>query len=223
LIFFISRLRLTTPPENILGDARPVFSPDGRKLAFTRSDGGAENIYVVPVSGGESRQVSFDNCRIQSLCWMPDGRQLIYASNRSGSFQLWKVRESGGAPEQVTSVGSGPTDVAISPDGSSLAFAQTSFDTNIWRFEPAGGHPSDTTGRKWTLTDQGIYFAISTPSASLLKFCSFATGRVTDVTMLPKKPIYGPPGLAVSPDVRSILYVQRDSSSSDIMVVENFH
>jgi Tol biopolymer transport system component len=408
------RKKLTSPPTNILGDSRPVFSPDGRKLAFIRSDGGAENIFVVPASGGEPRQVTFDNSRIQSLRWMPDGNHLLYPSNRSGSFQLWKIPESGGAPEQVTPVGSGPTDVTISRDGSLLAFAQTFFDTNIWRFELAalspttaytngrwtqliassrtddspqyspdgkriafasqrsgneeiwvcagdgsdarpvtqmrgpstgsprwspdgrelafdsrlfgqadifvvkaeGGQPQrltndaalevapswsrdgrwiyfssmrsgarqiwktpshggeaiqvtrdggfdsfesvdgkylyytksrETAGvwrlpleggveepvpglegvkehRAWTITDQGIYFAVSTSAdVHLLRFYSFATGRVADVTRLQKKPVYGPPGLAVSPDGRFILYVQRDSSSSDIMLVENFH
>jgi len=45
-----------------------------------------------------------------------------------------------------------------------------------------------------------------------LRFFSFSTGKVSTVAGVEKKAVYGAMGLAI----RLILYVQRDSSSSDI-------
>jgi hypothetical protein len=40
--------------------------------------------------------------------------------------------------------------------------------------------------------------------------------------MLDGRPVPYEPGMAVSPDGRSLLYTQEDERSSDIMLVENF-
>src|SRR5262249_23639686 len=117
-----------------------------------------------------------------------------------------------------------------SADGKYLYYTKSRETAGVWRLPLEGGAEEPVPGlegvkehRAWTLTDQGIYFAVSTsPDVQLLKFYGFAPSRIADVTKLQKKPVYGPPGLAVSPDGRFILYVQRDSSSSDIMLVENF-
>jgi dipeptidyl aminopeptidase/acylaminoacyl peptidase len=57
--------RLTSPPKGINGDRDPAFSPDGRRLAFSRGFGViATEIFVLPVSArleleGEPRQLTF--------------------------------------------------------------------------------------------------------------------------------------------------------------------
>ncbi|MGH9938446.1 MAG: hypothetical protein ACREAM_19570, partial [Blastocatellia bacterium] len=60
------------------------------------------------------------------------------------------------------------------------------------------------------------------PANPLLEFFSFATGQVNEVAQLERDVDKFVPGLAVSPDGRYLLYVQRDQSGSDIMMVENF-
>jgi len=71
--------------------------------------------------------------------------------------------------------------------------------------------------------DRGIYFATeATLGHPLIEFFNFATGQASEVTRLVKGPHRFAPGLAVSPDGRSLLYSQMDQSGSDIMMVENF-
>jgi hypothetical protein len=55
-----------------------------------------------------------------------------------------------------------------------------------------------------------------------IKFFSFASGKVKGLAVLNAPPVDGPPGLAVSPDGRWILYTQNDRRVSDIVLVENF-
>src|SRR5262245_59665567 len=227
------RKRLTTPPANILGDARPVFSRDGQKLAFTRSDGGAENIYVVPVSGGETRQVTFEKSRIQSLCWTPDSRDLIYSSNRGGTFHLWKINESGGAPEQVASAGSDPLDVTLSRDGSRLAFARSTFDTNIWRLELTGGSSAVPGKSKSSWTEliassradhspqyspdgQQIAFVSQRSGDEEIWVCARDGSNARQVTRM-QGPSTGSPRW--SPDGREITFDSRLAGQADIYVI----
>ena len=45
--------RLTSDPGQ---DIMPRFSPDGRWIAFTASDQGNQDVYVMPAAGGEARR-----------------------------------------------------------------------------------------------------------------------------------------------------------------------
>src|SRR5947209_13295415 len=42
-------------------DVFPVFSPDGRWLAFSSNRHGSYDVFVVPVQGGKPRRLTFDS------------------------------------------------------------------------------------------------------------------------------------------------------------------
>jgi len=70
-------MRLTTHPAQ---ETQPLVSPDGRELAFVASYGGGDEVYVMPLSGGSPRQLSFDGGRIALQGFMPSG-ELVYATD----------------------------------------------------------------------------------------------------------------------------------------------
>ncbi len=91
------------------------FSPDGRSIAFTGQYGGDEQVYVMPSSGGEPRQLTwypavgplpprwgYDN---QVYGWTPEGDAVLFRSQRdawgSSSAQLFTVDLEGGLPEAL--------------------------------------------------------------------------------------------------------------------------
>ena|SRR5438128_1494856 len=59
----------------------------------------------------------------------------------------------------------------------------------------------------------------SSRTNATVKFFDFATGKKTSISTLDKPPSMG---LALSPDGRSILYVQNELAESSIMLVKNF-
>ena len=69
--------RLTTHAEAKL---EPAISPDGRQLAFSGSYGGGRAVYVMPVSGGEPRRLTFESGQVHVQGWTPDG-EVLYATN----------------------------------------------------------------------------------------------------------------------------------------------
>ncbi len=67
----------------------PRFSPDGRWIAFVRSEGGyfarpTSDLYLVPAGGGEARRLEVNTAgRMDSWpSWSLDGRWLVWASRR---------------------------------------------------------------------------------------------------------------------------------------------
>jgi hypothetical protein len=54
------------------------------------------------------------------------------------------------------------------------------------------------------------------------KFYDFATSKITTMGEMEKNPYDGAPGLAVSPDGHSLLYVQLDEGRNSLMLAENF-
>lgn len=66
--------------------ATPRWSPDGRWLAFLSDRSGSTQIYLLPLNGGEARQVSYFAQGVSDFSWRPDGRALLVQSP-------WKVED----------------------------------------------------------------------------------------------------------------------------------
>ncbi len=128
--------KLTTPPAGV-GDYCPAFSPDGKWLAFTRSPRwSTDDLYVMPMTGGEPKRLTFDNLPINGLTWTPDSREIIFTSRRGGSTRhLWRVAATGGTPERVDTIGNDVLSPALSLQSNRLAYTQALDDINIWRIE----------------------------------------------------------------------------------------
>src|SRR5262245_5150399 len=54
-------------------DINPVFSPDGRWLAFSSNRHGSYDVFVVPSHGGKPRRLSYDSSQDMVAGWTPDG------------------------------------------------------------------------------------------------------------------------------------------------------
>ncbi len=110
-----------------VGDSQ--VSPKGDLVAFTITDmsvaanKGTTQIYVVPLSGGEVRQLTNDEHSSASPRWSPDGEKLAFISARDGEDQIWTIDVSSGALKKITSFSTGAGDPVWSPDGNWLAFA----------------------------------------------------------------------------------------------------
>lgn len=69
--------RLTTHPAQ---EGQPALSPDGREVAFVASYDGASEVYLMPLAGGQPRQLSFDGGRVSLQGFAPGG-EIAYATD----------------------------------------------------------------------------------------------------------------------------------------------
>src|ERR671931_657257 len=55
-------------------DVYPVFSPDGRQIAFASNRFGSYDVFVVPATGGRPRRLTSDSATDLPVGWTPDGK-----------------------------------------------------------------------------------------------------------------------------------------------------
>jgi dipeptidyl aminopeptidase/acylaminoacyl peptidase len=61
-------------------DSRPLWSPDGKKLAFLSSRDGGSQIYLISVEGGEATKLTSLSTGADNVHWSPDGKFLAFTS-----------------------------------------------------------------------------------------------------------------------------------------------
>jgi Tol biopolymer transport system component len=124
------------------GEDRDVsISPDGRQIAFSRSDGQKSNIFVMPVEGGEPRQLTFLNSINAAPVWSPDGKTIAFGSTEGGNQYVWRVSSNGGTPRpfEQTRISSNSFDLAWAPNQTILYHEPG--NRNFQLLDPiAGGH-----------------------------------------------------------------------------------
>lgn len=79
----------------------PSLSPDQKTVAYTAAEGNSENLFVIPLAGGDPRQLTFfrtPGVRVGLSGWSPDGREIAFSSNEEGGAHVWHVSATGGAP-----------------------------------------------------------------------------------------------------------------------------
>src|SRR3989442_9496140 len=87
-------------------ESRPLFSPDGRFLAFGSNRTGGGDIYILEFDNGNLRRLTFDDANEQLDAWSRDGKWIYFTSGSrdiSGMSDIFRVAASGGTPMQISS------------------------------------------------------------------------------------------------------------------------
>jgi len=107
------------------------ISPDGRWLAFDSDRGGTQQIYRVPLAGGEPEQLTAGGEPAFYPSVSPDGREVAYHSFRGGTPQIFVLPAEGGTPTQVTTGSEPYRGAEWSPNGRTLAIEKAAY-TPAW-------------------------------------------------------------------------------------------
>lgn len=122
--------------EDLLAARRisePTPSPDGNWIVFTvgvvdRDENRVNtDLWVMPATGGEPRQLTRGPRHDRHPTWSPDSRWIAFESNRDGEFQIYTLSLNGGDAQRLTTIATEANQPVWSPDGNHLAFVSAVF------------------------------------------------------------------------------------------------
>jgi len=102
----------------------PIFSPDGRWIAYESMRNGFLQIMLIEAGGGTPQQVTFGDYNHQSPTWSPDGLGLAMSSDRAGNFNLWALDLGPLSLQQLTFGPGNDREPNWNADGRLLAFVR---------------------------------------------------------------------------------------------------
>ena len=132
-------LQITT---NAAYDSEPVWSPDGKQIAFASDRNGNFDVYLVSAEGGVPQRITTNSATEMPLAFSPDGKEIYFSAQvmkgaenvqfASGWItELYKVSTEGGRPEQVVAV---PVcSMSFDKDGKSFLYYDRKGSENVWR------------------------------------------------------------------------------------------
>ncbi|WP_394204911.1 amidohydrolase family protein [Shewanella waksmanii] len=119
--------------SGIAWQMQPVYSPDGKYIAFTSDEDGGDNIWIMEADGSNPRPVTEETFRLlNSPAWSPDSQYLVarkhFTGSRSlGAGEVWLYHVAGGDGVKLTERPNEQKDLgepAYSPDGRYIYFSQ---------------------------------------------------------------------------------------------------
>jgi tricorn protease len=124
----------------------PRLSPDGATIAFVGRDEGHPEVFVIPVTGGPARRLTFLGAELLYVCgWSPDGSEIFFTSDAGSPF----VRETAafsvpaaGGPVRARNLGHVIT-WAVDAEGATL-IGRNAVDPARWKRYRGG-----TAGQLW--------------------------------------------------------------------------
>ena len=111
-----------------------TISPDGNMIAFTYKG----DLFTVPTSGGEAKQITFHKAHDYMPVWSKDGKQIAFASDRYGNFDIFVMEALGGEATRLTFHSNYESPYTFSADNRSVIFGALRQDKAEHRQFPHG-------------------------------------------------------------------------------------
>ncbi|HEX4945175.1 MAG TPA: LpqB family beta-propeller domain-containing protein, partial [Blastocatellia bacterium] len=187
-------------------DVAPVYSPDGKTIAyFTFATGAPRQLWTMGVDGNNQTQIPAVTGSFPS--WFPDGKRLTFRSSQDG---LWAVSLEGGQGQKIFSFDGDTDEAVLTPDGQHVAFiSRRGGAPNLWVAPLAGGAPKQLTFEQeavshpaWSRDGKWLAFELKRGRDGHVAIISSEGGAPVQLTSVP--------GLSLvsdwSPDGQRILF-----------------
>ncbi len=226
-----------TPPT----DAAPVWSPDGRRIAFTSNRSGAYNLYVRPSDGsGTDARFGPPVHNKAPTDWSRDGRWLLYFEiHPTTGRDVWALdmEATDSPPRPVANTPADESQAQFSPDGRWVAYqtnASGRFEVVVQPFDDAGGKWQVSTAGgvspRWRADGRELYFLA--PDATMMAVpvtaagASFTAG--TPMALFPSRIFEGGtsrtvPQYAVARDGRFLINQMVADAAAPITLILNWN
>jgi TolB protein len=159
----------------------PVWSPDGKRIAFTSYLKRNPDLYLIDTDGRNLQRFSFYPGLNASPSWSPDGKQIALMLGKEGKSEIFLIDSNGENPKKLTTGHGNEASPSWSPDGRSIAFvSDRSGSPQIYIM---GGDGSNVR----RLTYGGSYNTNPawSPKGDRIVFCGRAAGRFEIFTIKP--------------------------------------
>ena len=167
-----ARTTLLTDSSRLWG---PVFSPDGKEIAYSRDEpNGLWHLWITQASGGEARQLTTGNVPEIYPRFTPDGNAVFFNTWGAEPLSLGRVPSNGGPQRPALSPSTGSDAYAdVSADGRSVAFVRTQDKiSHIYIASTDGSGPARPLGTitgtvpRWSPDGQWISFSPNRTTSS---------------------------------------------------------
>ncbi|HEX4736996.1 MAG TPA: PDZ domain-containing protein [Allosphingosinicella sp.] len=205
-------MRLTT---GVGVESAPIFSPDGRTIAFTGDYDGNVDVYTIPATGGVPHRVTWHPAPDAAVAWSKDGSKILFRSSRDAASrytQLYEVPAEGGVPTPL------PLPMAfsgqLSDDGGTIAYSPLApaFSFDFTSYTAWGNYRGGRAGTIWLTRLSGLD-SVEIPHQQAADFSPvWAGGRVYFLSGRD-----GPVSVySYDPGNKAVQLVYRNTGGSDI-------
>jgi Tol biopolymer transport system component len=125
--FMIEAVHEADPPRNLTRnpsmDHQPVWSPNGKTIAFTSNRSGAWDIRTMNADGDELTALTHGEGDNTSPAWSRAGNRIAFVSTRNGNPDIFIMNSDGSYAESVTENEAAETDPAWNPSGTKIYYS----------------------------------------------------------------------------------------------------
>ena len=180
-ISFIYQGVMQNPTKGVGTNYLPVFSPDGKQIAFMSGRSGNPEIYAMNIDGSNLRRLTNHPAGDSSPTWSPSGTQIAFTSDRTGKPQIYVMSSVDGSNLRRITVDESEADRPTwSPSINEIAFAartsSSGFDIKV--YDPNSGQTQKITFGEGT--NESPAYA---PNGRHLAFTSTRSGRTQIYTV----------------------------------------
>lgn len=156
-LYKVSSAGGTATPLTISGsfETTPVWSHDGKSIAYASDRYGDFDVFVIPVNGGEPVRITENSASDIPMDFTPDDKQVLFASGRNAPASsirfssvmfknLYTTSVKGGRPVLVSAAGANAA--RYNSNGSQIIFEDIKGYEDVWRKH----HTSSVTRDIWT-------------------------------------------------------------------------
>ncbi len=220
-------------------DTRPVWSPDGTRIAFRRIIGDSvSEIWSISPAGGTPTNLM--NAAVAGpFAWSPDGSRIAFVTNRDDDLEIYAMNSDGSDQTNLTNAslddGSADDGPIWFADGTQMLFvSRRTGRADIWIMNADGTKPRNLTFSSFNITSvdlsldqQTIVYAEDNTAGDLHLMNADGSGQrqITDEAAVDRAPRFSPDGSKIAwssyRDSNFEIYVMNTDGTDPVRVTSN--